>query len=263
MQKQPTQTPTALRERGVWGERGFSQRSRLSPQNLRHPFPVFRGGSAREGTFLQKRPLPRILIHPFGHSGGEWGDGMLRWMAVLVMIAQIVGGAQWDNAKTALAMRAGILLRLHVVANSDDAEDQRVKLCVRDAVQDAYQARAAQGEPMLKQAQEMLPELQMAAEKAARQEGFDGSVTATIENIAFDARELDGLTIPAGIYPALMVRLGDAQGHNWWGLLDRDAALSAAEVNAPGLCIWTSGGVQWTLSLPALFAQWFLGEAAA
>ena len=184
-------------------------------------------------------------------------------MAVLVMIAQIVGGAQWDNAKTALAMRAGILLRLHVVANTDDAEDQRVKLCVRDAVQDAYQARAAQGEPMLKQAQEMLPELQMAAEKAARQEGFDGSVTATIENIAFDARELDGLSIPAGIYPALMVRLGDAQGHNWWGLLDRDAALSAAEVNAPGLCIWTSGGVQWTLSLPALFAQWFLGEAAA
>ena len=116
---------------------------------------------------------------------------------------------------------------------------------------------------MLKQAQEMLPELQQAAEKAAQQEGFDGSVTATIENIAFDARELDGLTIPAGIYPALMVRLGDAQGHNWWGLLDRDAALSAAEVNAPGLCIWTSGGVQWTLSLPALFAQWFLGEAAA
>ena len=75
---------------------------------------------------------------------------MLRWMAVLVVIAQIVGGAQWDNAKTALAMRAGILLRLHVVANSDDAEDQRVKLCVRDAVQDAYQARAVLGEHMLK-----------------------------------------------------------------------------------------------------------------
>ena len=30
----PRRTPTALRERGVWGERGFSQRSRLSPQNL-------------------------------------------------------------------------------------------------------------------------------------------------------------------------------------------------------------------------------------
>ena len=38
-QKHPPQTPAALRERGVWGERGFSQRSRLSPQNL--PFPPF------------------------------------------------------------------------------------------------------------------------------------------------------------------------------------------------------------------------------
>ena len=30
----PHQTPAALRERGVWGERRFSQRSGLSPQNL-------------------------------------------------------------------------------------------------------------------------------------------------------------------------------------------------------------------------------------
>ena len=34
MQKQPTQPPAALRERGVWGERRFSQRSGLSPQDL-------------------------------------------------------------------------------------------------------------------------------------------------------------------------------------------------------------------------------------
>ena len=36
-QKYPTQTPAALRERGVWGERRFSQRSGLSPQNLPTP----------------------------------------------------------------------------------------------------------------------------------------------------------------------------------------------------------------------------------
>ena len=38
MQKQPRQTPAALREKGVWGEMGFSQRSRLSPQNLPRKF---------------------------------------------------------------------------------------------------------------------------------------------------------------------------------------------------------------------------------
>ena len=35
----PTQTPAALRERGVWGERRFSQRSGLSPQNS--PVPLY------------------------------------------------------------------------------------------------------------------------------------------------------------------------------------------------------------------------------
>ena len=63
MQKQPRQAPAALRERGVWGERGFSQRSRLSPQNPPPPA-VFSGGSAREGSFLQKRPLPRKTPPP-------------------------------------------------------------------------------------------------------------------------------------------------------------------------------------------------------
>ena len=37
MQKRTSQTPAALRERGVWGERGFSQRSRLSPQHVPYP----------------------------------------------------------------------------------------------------------------------------------------------------------------------------------------------------------------------------------
>ena len=55
-QNHTSPTPAALRERGVWGERRFSQRSGLSPQRS---LPVFSSGSAREGTFLQKSPLPR------------------------------------------------------------------------------------------------------------------------------------------------------------------------------------------------------------
>ena len=59
-QNHTSRTPTALRERGVWGERGFSQRSRLSPQKL--PTHISSGGSAREGASLQRSPLPRIHL---------------------------------------------------------------------------------------------------------------------------------------------------------------------------------------------------------
>ncbi len=57
MKKHTRQTPAALRERGVWGERGFSQRSRLSPQ--RPPSHVSSEGGPGEGASLQRSLLPR------------------------------------------------------------------------------------------------------------------------------------------------------------------------------------------------------------
>ena len=60
MQKQPRQTPTALRERGSGGEALLSEKRPL-PQNL--PIQtVSSEGSAREGASLQRSPLPRIII---------------------------------------------------------------------------------------------------------------------------------------------------------------------------------------------------------
>ena len=49
--------PAALRERGVWGERRFSQRSGLSPQHL--PNLSLREGARGRG-FSQRSRLPRI-----------------------------------------------------------------------------------------------------------------------------------------------------------------------------------------------------------
>ena len=55
-QKGATQTPAALRKKGS-GEEGLLSEKPPPPQIL--PTVIFSGGSAREGTFLQKRPLPR------------------------------------------------------------------------------------------------------------------------------------------------------------------------------------------------------------
>ncbi len=66
MQKHATQTPAALRERGVWGERRFSQRSGLSPQNLPYHSLFGRGpgggASRREAASPGVSPL---AISPF------------------------------------------------------------------------------------------------------------------------------------------------------------------------------------------------------
>ena len=58
----PRQTPTALRERGVWGERRFSQRSGLSPQFGPPHHVSWGGGSAREGASLSEKPPPSHIL---------------------------------------------------------------------------------------------------------------------------------------------------------------------------------------------------------
>jgi stage II sporulation protein R len=54
-------------------------------------------------------------------------------------------------------------------------------------------------------------------------------VTAEITNMYFNTRRYDGYTLPAGRYDALRVRIGKAEGHNWWCVLYPGICLSAAE----------------------------------
>lgn len=153
---------------------------------------------------------------------------MMRSFLALWLTLQTLFTALPQESRTVLAMKTGVLLRMHVVAQDDSAEMQRVKLCVRDAVQAAYAAAPDQGGTMLQRTQALLPQLTQAAQACARAEGFTGEVAVAIETLPFDQRSLDGLTIPAGTYPALMIRLGDAQGQNWWGLIDPELALQCA-----------------------------------
>ena len=70
----PTRTPAALRERGVWGERRFSQRSGLSPQR---PLPPRLLGREREGGDFstEKSPPSRSLPKRREEERRFWGRG--------------------------------------------------------------------------------------------------------------------------------------------------------------------------------------------
>jgi stage II sporulation protein R len=113
----------------------------------------------------------------------------------------------------------GGILRLHVIANSDSPEDQRVKLLVRDAIleyersglvscQDSEQARAE----LMRNGSGILS----AAEKVLRDEGMDYGVQLEMGAYEFPRREYDGVVFPEGNYDAMRVVLGDGNGKNWW-----------------------------------------------
>lgn len=111
------------------------------------------------------------------------------------------------------------LIRFHVVANSDSEEDQRVKLQVRDAVIDSLQKDLEQLSDVgaaKAYLQENLPKIRETAESVLEDAGIDSKVAVSLCKEAFDTRYYDTFTLPAGVYEALRIVIGDGKGHNWW-----------------------------------------------
>lgn len=120
------------------------------------------------------------------------------------------------------------LIRLHIVANSDAGEDQAVKLQVRDAVTESLRtalADVADVEQAKAYLRENLPKIQKIANTALAEAGMEPSAVVTLCREAFDTRVYDTFSLPAGIYEALRITIGEGQGKNWWCVV------------FPGLCI--------------------------
>ena len=123
------------------------------------------------------------------------------------------------------------VLRLHIIANSDSEEDQAVKLLVRDKILEESTDIFA-GETDLKRAEEKaaerLNEFCETAEKVLRENGFSYGASAGIGDSYFETREYEDFTLPAGNYRSLIIRLGKAQGKNWWCVIFPAVCVPAA-----------------------------------
>ena len=111
------------------------------------------------------------------------------------------------------------LLRLHVVGARNSQEDQAVKLQVRDAVLGSLE----EGLRDMTDPQEawdyvsrMLPQVEAAANRALAAAGFSETVQVSLTEEAFPTREYDTFSLPAGVYKALRVVIGEGEGKNWW-----------------------------------------------
>lgn len=113
------------------------------------------------------------------------------------------------------------ILRFHVLANSDSEEDQEVKYLVRDEVLDWISRRLGDcgKEEEMQFLSGHLEEVAQVADKVLRQQGFSYGAQAELITCYFPDRTYGDCTFPAGWYEALRIRLGSAQGQNWWCVL--------------------------------------------
>lgn len=114
------------------------------------------------------------------------------------------------------------IIRLHVIAGSDSAEDQALKLSVRDLVLELVSERT-EGAKNYGEAygilSGMLPEIEETARERVRAEGYGDEVEVRLDRERYPVRYYEGYTLPAGEYMSMRIVLGEGQGKNWWCVL--------------------------------------------
>jgi stage II sporulation protein R len=120
------------------------------------------------------------------------------------------------------------LIRLHVVAASDDAAEQRIKLRVRDSVL-SYLAPRLESAGSAGQAASIIQSDMDGITAAAEEAAAGRAVTVTLSEEYYPTRQYRNYSLPAGKYRSLRVVLGEGAGHNWWCVVFPPLCLSAAE----------------------------------
>ena len=111
------------------------------------------------------------------------------------------------------------VFRLHVIANSDTDEDQTLKLQVRDALLEFMNdicANCSTKEEAISIAQSHRDTFQEIAKQTIIDNGYNYSVKIDIDNFYFPTKNYGDISLPAGLYDALRVEIGEAKGQNWW-----------------------------------------------
>lgn len=126
------------------------------------------------------------------------------------------------------------ILRLHVVANSDSVEDQKQKLSVRDSIISYLQPKLeglTDKDQVMALIKEELPKLKQIAQNTLDELGSKLSVVVRLCREEFNTRYYETFSLPAGVYDALRVEIGNAEGKNWWCVVFPSLCLPAAGQN--------------------------------
>ena len=137
---------------------------------------------------------------------------------VVLAVSTACFDAESRQSSVSAYCNADSIFRLHIIANSNSAEDQAVKLKVRNAVLE-YEAENLDAVSAAKTREELMThgaELLEIIEGVLRSNGFDYGAQMLVGTFPFPDREYNGVLYPAGDYDAFRVILGDGAGENWW-----------------------------------------------
>lgn len=144
---------------------------------------------------------------------------MKRFFVLLLLLTLFIFVSALSYVNAVSEDIADSIFRLHVIANSDNEEDQSLKLKVRDELLSYMNTLAkdcTSKEEVVALAREHQEEFKAIAEKVIYDNGFSYPVTIQIGESDFPTKTYGDISLPSGTYDALRVQIGEAKGKNWW-----------------------------------------------
>lgn len=152
-------------------------------------------------------------------------------------------------------------IRLHILANSDSAADQALKLKVRDAILaaevfgTAKDIAAAESESLA--AAKTAVDI---ANSVLKEAGVTYKASLVYGKERYPTRQYGDIVLPAGTYKSLRIVLGDGDGQNWWCVLfpplcvggAKKDTLSASGMESGALRVFETGNTRYRFKFKLL-----------
>lgn len=112
------------------------------------------------------------------------------------------------------------IIRLHIIANSNDTDDQKLKLIVRDKVLAKFDLSYIEDHGQAWQyLEENLVGINDFCKEIIKEKGYNYEVKSQLIIEEFPDKEYGDQLYPEGEYQALKIIIGEGQGKNWWCVL--------------------------------------------
>ena len=111
------------------------------------------------------------------------------------------------------------IFRLHIIANSNNIEDQNLKLKVRDNIIkyiNNISKDFSSKQEIIDEVSNNISTIQKLVEETIKENNFNYSVSIEIGNFYFPTKYYGNISLPAGMYDAIKIKIGKAEGENWW-----------------------------------------------
>ncbi len=144
--------------------------------------------------------------------------------AFMVFIFGICGWSDYRTVETTAAQNSlsTSAIRFHVLANSDSATDQQLKMKVKENVVNYIYEKTGDFKTVEETKSFITShdtEIKKIAQKTIEENGFHYTVSSSFGTQTFPVKNYGDVVFPAGDYTSYTISIGSGKGHNWWCVL--------------------------------------------